>query len=95
MTHQVAHLVEVGQPALLVAGLIGLVAWPTPLGRVFWEWLSDRWWLEASYATSIRILGLGMAVLLSIGPSTARGVLYVSAILVGIGSAVSPPSARS
>ena len=90
MTHQVAHLVEAGQPALFVAGLVGLVGLASTIGKVFWGWLSDRWWLESIYTTAISILGLGVAVLLSIGPSTARGVLYVYAILVGFGYAVSP-----
>jgi len=68
-------------------GLIGLVS---TVGKVFWGWLSDRWWLETSYAVAISILGLAVAVLLSIGAGSGHGALYVYATLVGIGYAASP-----
>ncbi len=90
MTHQVTHLIEAGQPALFAAGILGLVGLVSTLGKVFWGWVSDRWWLETSYATAISILGLGVAVLLSIGPGSARGMLYIYAVLVGFGYAASP-----
>jgi MFS family permease len=90
MTHQVTHLVEAGQPALFAAGIVGLVGLVSTLGKIFWGWLSDRWWLESSYLVAISILGLGVAVLLSIGPGSARGMLYIYAMLFGFGYAVSP-----
>jgi len=90
MTHHVAHLIEVGQPAALVGGLVGLVGLASTPGKVFWGWLSDRWRLEWAYAAAIAILMTGLGVLLGLGAGSPRSLSYLYAILVGFGYAVAP-----
>jgi predicted MFS family arabinose efflux permease len=90
MTHHVAHLIEVGQSAAFVGGLVGLVGLASTPGKVFWGWLSDRWWLEWAYAAAIAILMVGIGVLLNVGPGSPRTVSYVYALLIGFGYAVAP-----
>lgn len=90
MTHQVAHLVEAGQPALFVAGLVGLVGLASTPGKIFWGWLSDRWWLEWTYPAGILILTGAVTLLLGIGPGSARGTLYLFAVLIGFGYSMAP-----
>ncbi|MFA5026535.1 MAG: MFS transporter, partial [Candidatus Methylomirabilota bacterium] len=90
MTHQVAHLVEVGHSAALVGGLVGLVGLASAPGKVFWGWLSDRWQLEWAYGAAVLILAAALGVLLAVGPGTGTAVLYLYATLIGFGYAVAP-----
>ncbi len=90
LTHQVAHLVEVGYPKILVAGIVGLVGLVSIGGKILWGFLSDRWWLELIYLAGISCLVAAVLLALWMNPSSAVGSLYVYAILMGIGYAVSP-----
>jgi predicted MFS family arabinose efflux permease len=90
LTHQVAYLVEAGQPKAFAAGIVGLVGLVSIAGKILWGYLSDRWWIEATYLGGIAILVAGILTLLSIGPGTGAWALYLYAGLMGIGYAVSP-----
>ena len=90
LTHQVAHLVEVGQPKAFVAGIVGLVGLASVGGKILWGYLSDRWWIETTYLGGITFLVGGIVALLAVGPATGAWTLYAYAGLMGIGYAVSP-----
>ncbi len=90
LTHQVAYLVEAGQPKAFAAGIVGLVGLVSVPGKILWGYLSDRWWIEATYMAGIAFLLAGILTLLSIGPATGGSALYLYAGLMGIGYAVSP-----
>lgn len=90
LTHQVAHLVEVGQPRAFVAAIVGLVGLVSVPGKILWGSLSDRCRIETIYLGGIALVVGGTATLLGVGPQTGAAVLYLYAALMGIGYAVSP-----
>ena len=90
LTHQVAHLVEVGHPKILVVGIVGLVGLVSVPGKILWGFLSDRWWLELIYLAGIGCMVAAMFLLLWMTPASPVWGLYLYAILMGMGYAVSP-----
>jgi MFS family permease len=90
LTHHVAHLVEAGQSKAFVAGLVGLMGLVSILAKVTWGFLSDRWWLEIVYLAGVSCLIAAFVVLLLIGPATAGWVLFLYAVIMAFGYAVSP-----
>jgi MFS family permease len=90
LTHQVAHLVEVGHPHLLVAGVVAVVGLVSVPGKMLWGYLSDRWWPELIYTIATACLVAGIAVLMMAGPEWSAARLYGYAVLMGLGYAVSP-----
>jgi MFS family permease len=90
LTHHVAHLVETGQPKILIAGIVGLVGLVSIPGKIGWGYLADRCWPEWIYAAGCAAVMGGIAMLLTIGPGSPLWSLYVYAVLMGIGYSVSP-----
>jgi MFS family permease len=90
LTHQVAYLVEAGQPKHLAAGIVGLVGLLSAPGKILWGWLSDRWWIESTYLAGIALLVSGILALLAVGPATQSWALYGYAVLMGFGYAIAP-----
>jgi MFS family permease len=90
LTHHVAHLVETGLSKLLVAGIVGLIGVVSIPGKIWWGYLADRWWPEWIYLTGCSCVLAGITVLLGIGPASPLWGLYVYALLMGVGYAVSP-----
>jgi predicted MFS family arabinose efflux permease len=60
------------------------------LAKVTWGFLSDRWWLEIVYLAGVSCLIAAFVVLLLIGPATAGWVLFLYAVIMAFGYAVSP-----
>ncbi len=87
-THQVAHLVEAGQPQMLVAGIVGLVGLFSVPGKIGWGFLSDRLWLELIYLAGSVCVAAAILTLLTIGPASSAWSLYGYAMLIGLGYAV-------
>ena len=90
LTHHVAHLVEASLPKLLVAGVVGVIGVVSIPGKIWWGFLSDRWWPEWIYLGGCSCVVAGIVVLLSISPDSPRWYLSLYAALMGIGYAVSP-----
>jgi MFS family permease len=90
MTHQVAHLVELGHTKSFVAQLVGLVGLASIGGKMLWGWLSDRWSLERTYLVGIGTLVTAILLLLAIGPESTAWLLACYAVTIGIGYSVSP-----
>jgi MFS family permease len=90
LTHQIAHLVEIGHSKILVAGIMGLVGLVSIPGKIWWGYLADRVWPEWIYLAGCAFVVAGIAVLLGIGPVSPLWHLYLYAALMGVGYAVSP-----
>jgi len=90
LTHHVAHMVEAEHPKMLVAGIVAIVGFVSIPGKILWGYLSDRWWLETVYAAGISCLVASIAILMSLTPNSSAWTLYVYAVLMGFGYAVSP-----
>ena len=90
LTHQIAHLVEVGHSKILVAGIVGLFGLVSIPGKIWWGYLADRVWPEWIYLGGSVCVMAGIAILLGIGPGSSLWSLYLYAALMGIGYAVSP-----
>jgi MFS family permease len=90
LTHHVAYLVEVGHSKILVAGIVGLVGLFSVPGKIGWGFLSDRWWPEWIYMAGGACVVTAILTLLAMGPPASVWSLYVYAVLMGFGYAVSP-----
>ncbi|HSB68651.1 MAG TPA: MFS transporter [Candidatus Methylomirabilis sp.] len=90
LTHQVAYLVEMGHPKILVAGIVGLVGLFSVPGKIGWGFLSDRWWLELIYLAGASCVVAAILTLLAVVPASSVWSLYAYAVLMGFGYAVSP-----
>jgi len=88
LTHQVAHLVEVGQSAGFVAGIVGLIGLVSIPGKILWGYLVDQWWVELVCLAGTVCLIASLVALLAIGPATPVWGLVVYAVLMGLGYAV-------
>ena len=88
LTHQVAHLVEVGQPKSFVAGIVGLIGLVSIPGKILWGYLVDRWWVELVCLAGTACLIASLVALLVIGPATTVWGLVVYAVLMALGYAV-------
>lgn len=88
LTHHVARLVEVGQPKMVAAGIVGLVGLFSIPGKICWGYLSDRAWLELIYSAGSLCVAAASLSLLLIGPASATWNLYGYAILISFGYAV-------
>ncbi|MFQ5895191.1 MAG: MFS transporter [Nitrospinota bacterium] len=85
MVHQVAHMVDVGLPALLAASVFGLTALIRAGAGIGGGWVSDRVGRVPTYlAASALTLG-GIFALAQAGPGGASWA-YVFALLYGLGS---------
>ncbi len=90
LTHHVAHLVEVGHPKLLAAGIVGVIGVVSIPGKIGWGYLADRWIPEWIYVVGCAFVVAGIFVLLGIGPTSPVRSLYAYALLMGVGYSVSP-----
>jgi predicted MFS family arabinose efflux permease len=90
LTHQVAHLIEIGMPRLAAAGVMGVLGLASIPAKVVWGFLSDRWRLEWTYTGGIAALVVGIAGLLLVGPGSPGWALHAAAVCIGVGYAVSP-----
>jgi len=82
---QVPHLEDIGFPVAAAAGALGGVGLGSLVGKLFFGWLCDR--IPAKYAWCIA-LGLylaGIIVLMSIGPASSLAILWLYAIVIGLG----------
>jgi len=90
LTHHVAHLIEMGQSRMLVAGIVGLLGLFSIPGKIGWGFLSDRWWPELIYVAGAGCVVAAILILVTIGPTSSVWSLYGYAVLMGFGYAVYP-----
>jgi MFS family permease len=91
LIHQVAYLVDHGVPALAAATVGGMVGFMSIPGKVGWGTLSDRVNREVAYTLAFACVVGSIVTLVLAGRYPTSAVLYVYAILLGLGYAATAP----
>ncbi|HEX9879307.1 MAG TPA: MFS transporter [Candidatus Binatia bacterium] len=85
LIHQIAHTVDAGYSKLFSAAIFGLMGVVSIFGRVLFGHLSDRLRGETVFALVQAVSCLGILALLSVRDTSLPVLLYVFALLYGIG----------
>ena len=85
VTHQVAHVAEVGYSKLLAASVFGLAGITSSFGRVVFGFLADRLSRQGAYTLNILMTLVGVGALMVLRDATHTWLLYVYVIFFGIG----------
>lgn len=85
IVHQIAHAVDVGYTRLFAASIFGLMGVISIFGRVMFGYMADRISGERVFAMVQVVSSLGIVSLLSVRDTSLPGLLYVFALLYGIG----------
>ncbi len=84
ITHQVAHVVDVGYDALFAASIFGFVGLVSALGRVAFGFIADIVTKTTAYALNVACAAIGVAVLMLTKDSSQTWLLYLYVIFFGI-----------
>ena len=85
VTHQVAHVVDVGFSKFLAASVFGLAGITSSFGRVIFGFIADRLSKQAAYTVNIAMTIVGVGALMILRVSSQAWLLYVYVIFFGIG----------
>jgi MFS family permease len=85
VTHQVAHVVDVGFSKLLSASIFGLAGITSSFGRVIFGFIADRLSKQAAYTLNIAMTVVGVSALMVLSNPSQAWLLYVYVIFFGIG----------
>ncbi len=85
VTHQVAHVVDVGFSKLLAASIFGFAGITSSFGRVIFGFIADRLSKQAAYTINILITVVGVGALMILRDPGQTWLLYVYVIFFGIG----------
>jgi MFS family permease len=85
VTHQVAHVVDVGFSKLLAASIFGLAGITSSFGRVIFGYIADRLSKQAAYTLNIVMTIVGVGALVILRDPSQAWLLYVYVIFFGIG----------
>ena len=85
VTHQVAHVVDVGFSKLLAASIFGLAGITSSFGRVIFGFIADRLSKQAAYTLNILMTVVGVGALMILRDPGQAWLLYVYVIFFGIG----------
>lgn len=85
IVHQIAHAVDVGCTRLFAASIFGLMGVISIFGRVMFGYMADRISGERVFAMVQVVSSLGIVSLLFVRDTSLPGLLYVFALLYGIG----------
>lgn len=85
VTHQVAHVAEVGYSKLLAASIFGLAGITSSFGRVVFGFIADRLSRQGAYTLNILMTLVGVGALMALRDATHTWLLYVYVIFFGIG----------
>jgi predicted MFS family arabinose efflux permease len=85
VTHQVAHVVDVGFSKLLSASIFGLAGITSSFGRVIFGYIADRLSKRAAYTLNIAMTVVGVGALMILRDPSQAWLLYVYVIFFGIG----------
>jgi len=85
VTHQVAHVVDVGYSKLLAASIFGLAGITSSFGRVIFGFIADLLSKQAAYTLNIAMTVVGVGALMILRDSSQTWLLYVYVIFFGIG----------
>jgi predicted MFS family arabinose efflux permease len=85
VTHQVAHVVDVGYSKLLAASIFGLAGITSSFGRVIFGFIADLLSKQAAYTLNIVMTMVGVGALMMLRDLSQTWLLYVYVIFFGIG----------
>src|SRR5581483_4221720 len=80
VTHQVAHVVDVGFSKLLSASIFGLAGVTSSFGRVIFGFIADRLSKPAAYTLNIAMTVVGVGALMILRDPSQAWLLYVYVI---------------
>ena len=85
VTHQVAHVVDVGFSKFLAASVFGLAGITSSFGRVIFGFIADWLSKQAAYTLNIAMTVIGVGALMILRDPSQAWLLYVYVIFFGIG----------
>jgi MFS family permease len=85
VTHQVAHVVDVGFSKLLAASIFGFAGITSSFGRVIFGFIADLLTKQAAYTLNIAMTVIGVGALMVLHDPSQSWLLYVYVIFFGIG----------
>ena len=85
VTHQVAHVVDVGYSRLLAATIFGFAGVTSSFGRVVFGFIADLLSKQAAYTLNILMTLIGVGALMILRDPSQTWLLYVYVIFFGIG----------
>jgi MFS family permease len=85
ITHQVAHVVDVGYSKFLAASVFGLAGITSSFGRVVFGFIADLLTKQAAYTLNIVMTVIGVGALMILRDPSQTWLLYVYVIFFGIG----------
>ena len=85
VTHQVAHVVEVGYSQLLAASIFGFAGITSSFGRVVFGFIADHLSRQAAYTLNIAMTLIGVGALMILRDPSQSWLLYVYVMFFGIG----------
>ena len=88
VTHQVAHVVDVGYSKLLGAGIFGLAGITSSFGRVVFGFIADLLTKQAAYTLNILMTLVGVGALMILRDPSQTRLLYVYVIFLALASAL-------
>ncbi len=91
MIHQVAYLVDHRVPALIAAAVNGATGLVSMGAKIGWGWLSDRTNRELAYSLAFVCVAGSIGALVLAGMNPTTFLLYLYAVLIGIGYGVMAP----
>jgi MFS family permease len=85
VTHQVAHVADIGFSKFLAASVFGLAGITSSFGRVIFGFIADRLSKQAAYTLNIAMTIVGVGALMILRDPSQAWLLYVYVIFFGIG----------
>ena len=85
VTHQVAHVVDVGYTRLVAASVFGFAGITSSFGRVVFGFIADLLSKQAAYTLNILMTLVGIGALMVLRDPSQTWLLYVYVIFFGIG----------
>ena len=85
VTHQVAHVVDIGYSRLYAATIFGFVGMTSTCGRVVFGYIADLLSKQAAYTANIVMTLVGVAALMVARDTSQPWLLYVYLVFFGIG----------
>lgn len=85
VTHQVAHVVDVGFSPLFAATVFGLMGMTSTGGRFVFGIIADRFSKQAAYSANILTTLVGLGALMAVTNPSQPWLLYVYIIFFGLG----------
>ncbi len=85
VTHQVAHVVDIGYSRIFAATIFGLMGFASTGGRVVFGYIADLFSKQAAYTLNIMTTLIGVGALMTARDPFSPWLLYVYVLFFGIG----------